>query len=116
MVPVLLGVLATLLVAGADAVRHGMSPVVVTVVGVVVMGLVVRFVLSVADHRRTARRLDAALREQERLAVTDGLTGLYNRRFFEEVLRIEVDRALRNDDHLTLLVADLDHFKRVNDA
>jgi two-component system cell cycle response regulator len=75
----------------------------------------VRFVLSVGDARRTAARLDAALQEQQRLAVTDGLTGLYNRRFCEELLAIEVDRARRTGGRLALLVADLDRFKHVND-
>jgi diguanylate cyclase (GGDEF)-like protein len=86
------------------------------VAGLVVAGLVVRFVLSVADTRQAAVRLDGALREQQRLAVTDGLTGLYNRRFFEEVLRLEVDRAVRGEGRMALLVCDLDHFKHVNDA
>jgi diguanylate cyclase (GGDEF)-like protein len=93
-----------------------MSRDLLAVSAAVVIGLVVRFVLSVADTRRTAARLDAALQEQQRLAVTDGLTGLHNRRFFEEVLRLETERALRGDGRLALLVTDLDHFKHVNDA
>jgi two-component system, cell cycle response regulator len=116
MVPVLLGVLSALLIAAADGLRHGMSWDLLAVSAAVVIGLVVRFVLSVADTRRAAARLNAALREQERLAVTDGLTGLHNRRFFEEVLRLETERALRGDARLALLVTDLDHFKHVNDA
>jgi two-component system, cell cycle response regulator len=116
MVPVLVGVFSALLFAAADGLRHGMSRDLLTVSAAVVIGLVVRFVLSVADTRRAAERLNAALREQERLAVTDGLTGLHNRRFFEEVLRLETERALRGDGRLALLVTDLDHFKHVNDA
>ncbi len=83
---------------------------------IVVAGLAARSVLSVADTQRVARQLDAALREQERLAVSDELTGLYNRRFVEEVLRLEVDRAGRDGGQVGLLVADLDHFKAVNDT
>ncbi|HYJ76750.1 MAG TPA: diguanylate cyclase [Kineosporiaceae bacterium] len=116
LVPVLLGVGTALAVAGADAVRHGAAATWIAVASVVVAGLVARFVLSVADSRRVATQLDADLKEQRRLAVTDGLTGLYNRRFFEEVLRLETERALRGDLPLALLVADLDHFKHVNDA
>jgi diguanylate cyclase (GGDEF)-like protein len=116
MIPVLLGVLAALLLAAADALRRGVNPVLLATAAVVVAGLVVRFVLSVADARRAAVQLDAALREQKRLAVTDGLTGLYNRRFFEEVLRLETERALRGGRRLALLVTDLDRFKNVNDA
>lgn len=50
-----------------------------------------------------------------RLAITDGLTGLYNRQHLAERLREEVDRAHRYTQPLTLLLVDLDHFKRVND-
>jgi diguanylate cyclase (GGDEF)-like protein len=49
------------------------------------------------------------------LAAYDGLTGLYNRRQFAAVLESELARARRAGDHLSLVVADLDHFKRVND-
>lgn len=115
MVPVLVGVVSALGLAGVEAVRRGVDRGLVAVAAVVVATLVVRFVLSVADARRAADLLDAALREQQRLAVTDGLTGLYNRRFFEEILSIETDRAIRGTGHLALLVLDLDRFKRVND-
>jgi two-component system, cell cycle response regulator len=115
-VPVLLGVVTALLVAGSDALRHGANVTWLVVAATVVVALVARFILSVADSRRHAAKLQIALREQEQLAVTDGLTGLFNRRFFEEVLRLESERALRGNLPLALLVADLDHFKRVNDA
>ena len=115
-VPVLLGVVTALLVAGADSLRHGAGVTWLAVAAVVVIALVARFVLSVDDSRVAARKLEAALQEQRRLAVTDGLTGLHNRRFFEEVLRLESERALRGDLPLALLVADLDHFKLVNDV
>ncbi len=53
------------------------------------------------------------LREQ---AVTDPLTGLYNRRFLWEFLRREWIRAKRKDNSLAVIMIDLDHFKRINDA
>ncbi len=116
LVPALLAVLVAVVLAGGEALRAGAAVLPLVVAGVAVLGLAIRSVLSVGDTRAAALRLDGALREQERLAVTDGLTGLYNRRFFEEVLRLEVDRAHRLGGQLALLVADLDHFKRVNDA
>lgn len=116
MVPVLVGVVTALLLAGVVSVRAGTSLTPLVVAGLVVTGLVVRFLLSVSDTRQVAQRLDVALREQERLAVTDGLTGLYNRRFFEEVLRLETERATRDGGRLALVVVDLDHFKLVNDT
>jgi diguanylate cyclase (GGDEF)-like protein len=57
-------------------------------------------------------RLYEALAQQ---AITDGLTGLYNHRFFYERLRDEVTRARRYDLPLSLLMMDLDDFKTYND-
>src|SRR5205823_7121353 len=48
-------------------------------------------------------------------AVTDALTGLLNRRGFQELFETELERARRSGQPLTLLVGDLDHFKAVND-
>ncbi len=45
----------------------------------------------------------------------DGLTGLHNRRFIEETLASEFARAQRHDHALSLIITDIDHFKRVND-
>src|ERR1039458_9668661 len=58
-------------------------------------------------------RLRDALRTQ---SVRDALTGLYNRRYLEEVLDREVRRAARAAQSLGLLMIDLDHFKRFNDT
>ncbi|MFX5245212.1 GGDEF domain-containing protein, partial [Acinetobacter baumannii] len=49
------------------------------------------------------------------LANTDALTGLANRRHFFEVAEEEFVRAQRYETPLTVLMADLDHFKRIND-
>lgn len=54
--------------------------------------------------------------ELARLASTDGLTGLFNRRRFEEMAVAEIDRAHRYDRPFSLLLVDLDHFKQVNDT
>lgn len=48
-------------------------------------------------------------------AVTDGLTGLYNRRYFEEYLKKEVTRALRQKQPFSIIGLDLDHLKQIND-
>ena len=50
------------------------------------------------------------------IGLTDALTGMHNRRYFEQRLREEVDRALRKGYALSLLILDVDHFKHVNDA
>ena len=54
--------------------------------------------------------------EVQRLAVTDELTGVYNRRYFEQQLRSEFQRARRYARPLALLMLDLDYFKPVNDC
>jgi diguanylate cyclase (GGDEF)-like protein len=53
--------------------------------------------------------------ESERLAITDGLTGLYNHRYFQEQLAKEVLRAQRYSSVLSLVIGDVDHFKNFND-
>ncbi|MBV9292436.1 MAG: GGDEF domain-containing protein [Frankiales bacterium] len=54
--------------------------------------------------------------EAQRLSVTDGLTGLGNYRFFQQMLAREVERASRFGRELALLMLDLDLFKNVNDV
>lgn len=56
--------------------------------------------------------LEAELREQ---AIRDPLTGLYNRRFLDEVLRREIARAERYGHPLSLILVDIDNFKEIND-
>jgi diguanylate cyclase (GGDEF)-like protein/PAS domain S-box-containing protein len=58
-------------------------------------------------------RLRATLREQ---SARDSLTGLFNRRYMEETLDREIRRAAREGYGLGLLMADVDHFKQLNDA
>jgi diguanylate cyclase (GGDEF)-like protein len=56
------------------------------------------------------------LQDLQALSLTDALTGLPNRRSFEQALKHENARALRHGQALAVLMVDLDHFKRVNDA
>jgi diguanylate cyclase (GGDEF)-like protein len=55
------------------------------------------------------------LRKLQFNAATDPLTGLYNRRLFEEHFEKELNRALRYNQHLALIILDLHQFKEVND-
>ncbi|MGB5064313.1 MAG: PAS domain S-box protein, partial [Candidatus Competibacter sp.] len=54
--------------------------------------------------------------ELRRLATTDPLTGAFNRRYLLTELESEVERARRHSRSLALIMFDLDHFKRINDA
>jgi two-component system cell cycle response regulator len=59
---------------------------------------------------------ERCLREElERQAIEDPLTGLYNRRFFEQIVRKEATRSVRYHHSLYLLFLDIDHFKDYND-
>ncbi len=70
--------------------------------------------LEIKVKERTAALEDANQR-LERLAVTDGLTGLFNHRRMQERLTEEVAAALRDGNPLAVLMIDVDHFKKYND-
>ncbi|MFI8982634.1 sensor domain-containing diguanylate cyclase [Ectopseudomonas khazarica] len=69
----------------------------------------------IAVSRDNSERLQLEDRLQ-RLSQQDGLTGLYNRRYFDQRLQTELRRLRRAGAPLTLLLLDIDHFKAYNDA
>lgn len=54
--------------------------------------------------------------ETKRLSITDSLTGLYNRRYFYKHLEIEIARAKRYRNTFSLMLFDIDNFKKINDT
>jgi sigma-B regulation protein RsbU (phosphoserine phosphatase) len=75
-----------------------------------------RLVLSSAvTGALLSRAVDVARREVEKLAITDPLTGLFNRRYLSERIRDEFARMRRHPRSLSLALVDLDGFKQVND-
>lgn len=60
--------------------------------------------------------LQRAKEELRKLAITDGLTTLYNYRYFKEQLLQELNRARRHKLHVSLVMLDIDHFKQYNDT
>jgi diguanylate cyclase (GGDEF)-like protein len=68
--------------------------------------------LRIKGLQERLKEMQSKLEEQ---SITDALTGLRNRRFFDERLREEFQRAQRYGDYLSLIMVDLDHFKQVND-
>ncbi|HEX2505878.1 MAG TPA: sensor domain-containing diguanylate cyclase [Gaiellaceae bacterium] len=75
----------------------------------------VEFCRALCDVVATALRNARLYAQVEELAARDRLTGLYNRRLFEEHLGVAVARARRTGEELSLLVIDLDGLKRIND-
>ncbi|MBI2403451.1 MAG: diguanylate cyclase [Gemmatimonadetes bacterium] len=98
------------LARGARQVAGGDLTVALPVVG----GGEAAYVTEVFNHMVT--RLKQGREELERLSRTDGLTGLPNRRHLMETLEKEARRAQRNARPFALLMIDVDHFKRYNDA
>ena len=67
------------------------------------------------DLKKKNRQLEDMLTRVETLAVTDSLTGLFNRRRFETILSIEFKKASRYRSPLSCMMIDIDHFKTIND-
>lgn len=69
-----------------------------------------------AELERAMKNLELANRELAKLSVTDPLTRLHNRRYFDETLQAELSRAVRTTQSLALILVDIDHFKSINDT
>ncbi len=72
-------------------------------------------VLSILLTLRTLRENRSLLGDMQQLAQEDALTGAINRRGLEDAMPVEFSRAQRSEEPLTLVMIDLDHFKRYND-
>jgi diguanylate cyclase (GGDEF)-like protein len=68
---------------------------------------------ALREQLATIERLRAALQEQ---AIRDSLTGLFNRRYLDEMLERELARAAREGYPVSVALLDVDHFKRLNDT
>lgn len=71
------------------------------------------YIISIA---RDISELKIMNENLQKMAITDNLTGIYNRHKFEEIIKIEMERSYRFDSPLSLIMVDIDHFKRVNDT
>jgi len=74
-----------------------------------------RLLARVEELERQVAEARAAALDFEKLATTDSVTGLHNRRHFEERLAAEISRCRRHGRRFCLLLIDLDRFKTVND-
>ena len=66
--------------------------------------------------REMTTLLTARSRKMELAALTDGLTGMQNRRYFDDALKEYLEQFRRIDKPVGLMIVDLDHFKQVNDT
>jgi diguanylate cyclase (GGDEF)-like protein/PAS domain S-box-containing protein len=66
------------------------------------------YISDISDLKRVEEELRA-------LSVTDSLTGIHNRRYFQERLTTEMARVQRGGGELSVIMLDIDHFKRIND-
>lgn len=89
-----------------------------------VVGMLICYLLEQRDRRMFLQarllelekgKLDSLTRELARLSREDVLTGLANRRHFNEVFQLEWDRARREQQMVSLIFVDIDHFKPFND-
>lgn len=70
---------------------------------------------DITEQKRVEEALEESNRKLETLSITDGLTGIANRRHFDEVLVQEHARHARSGAELSLILLDIDHFKAFND-
>lgn len=74
------------------------------------LGIIYFFIIDLS------RKLSAALERIHEMAITDGLTNIYNRRYFIEKIAEEIKRARRYNHPVNCILLDIDHFKDVNDT
>lgn len=87
---------------------------ILTVGGLVVMAAILRQSYLGQIDRQTQQLIESEARLRE-LSMRDPLTGLFNRRYLEEMLEVEMIRAIRKQYLIGIIMADVDHFKRFND-
>ena len=71
--------------------------------------------LTMTVFNDMVERLRANRDELQRISVTDSLTGLYNKKQIMEALNLQLERFRRSGSEFSLLMIDVDHFKRIND-
>jgi len=77
---------------------------------------VVSLAIDITERKQAEQALAQLTSSLESLSITDSLTGLANRRRFDEVLNTEYGRHLRSEGELSLIMLDIDHFKAFNDT
>lgn len=71
---------------------------------------------EVAERKLVEQQLLQEKNKVEQLAITDPLTGLFNRRHYNKVFQLEINRAQRDQEWFSFVIMDIDHFKEYNDS
>ena len=75
-----------------------------------------QLILAKIHLENLTQELESKNKILDNLANVDGLTGVYNHRYFQNSLDQEISRCMRNGSSLSLLLLDIDHFKKFNDT
>lgn len=78
--------------------------------------VVLLFAVFADGYRLEQSRVKQYAQNMEEIAITDGLTGLYNHRFVRQRLEEEISKARRYKRKLSVIMLDIDHFKKLNDT
>lgn len=71
---------------------------------------------DISEQKEAERKLKQANHLLHKLSITDGLTGIANRRYFDEVFQMKWDEALVNKTSISIMLIDIDSFKEFNDT
>ena len=80
-----------------------------------IVGLV-GLMLDVSDYKKALKELDEKNKLLSEISITDSLTGLYNRRYFQDILEKKVCSLIRNKHPFYFAIIDIDFFKEYNDS
>lgn len=99
--------------ANITIVVFGCACVLLLISGLIMRRMVSPFVTELAEQKTTLAEKNVVLEEQ---AITDSLTQLYNRSYFNEQLKYEFARLVQGGEGLSIIMFDIDHFKKINDT
>ncbi|TSI02522.1 diguanylate cyclase [Lysinibacillus sp. BW-2-10] len=77
---------------------------------------VIGMLVDITERKIAEQKLKEAYKEKESLSNRDGLTGIANRRYFDEYLVQEFEKARKTASPLSLIIIDIDYFKQYNDC
>jgi len=108
----------TVLFRGDGSFQDGIKwhPPIASAGGLLLLFLLISIVFEINDFRTRDKLLSENNKQLEQLSNLDSLTGVANRRYFDESLGRELNRSCRDKTPLSLILLDVDHFKEFNDT